>query len=643
MTPLLPSRLAFLACVLAFTALPVLAAPAEAFLESASVKVRAEKPGALPESPPTLVGARNEFVSFQVILNGGDTGLKQVFATLDPLQGPSEIRDITLFRETYLDITQSSGGFGEKGRWPDGLVPDHDEVLGEARRAFPIDVPANESRAIWVDVLIPSDAPPGDYASSVELMGEDYQASLPLSLRVVNATMPSTSSFESAYILWDSVMCRAHRGGNCTDAADRDALVTRYQQLALDHRITLSNIFASGFESPTALKDWAKFDALYGPFLDGTSAQRLEGARMTSAQFTGPRTAESLRDWWDHFQARGWAERLYDYTGDEPPYGISFAEARTRAANVREGVPEFPTLLTTTVDAAKGEGLESTIDKLVVLVNFMDGTEAPYEGPQRAKYDRWLSESPRRELWLYQSCMSHGCAYGTNVAENRVDAGWPSYMVDRSAAKNRAMQWLVFLEGATGELYYGTNLALTTAWSDQFQFNGNGDGTLFYPGTPDRIGGTRDVPLPSIRLKLIRQGMQDFEWLKWVSEAGDHAFAQEHARRLIPSASRVGDDGRAFDEARLALIARYEALQPEGAADPTAPPTVEPRPAADQEIAQEDPVALEDAPVPEALGCAAGGSGAGSFASVALMLLAGWWFGGRVVRSSRWNDRGSAS
>jgi hypothetical protein len=152
--------------------------------------------------------------------------------------------------------------------------------------------------------------------------------------------------------------------------------------------------------------------------------------------------------------------------------------------------------------------------------------------------------------------MSHGCAYGTN-AEGGAVPQWPSYMVDASAAQNRAMEWVTFLEKGTGELYYQTAQALGSAWTDQYQFAGNGDGTLFYPGTTNVIGGSTDVPVASIRLKLIRLGVQDFEWLKMVSDAGDPAFAQQVARALMPNAHAVPADGSAFERARLQLISRY--------------------------------------------------------------------------------------
>jgi len=40
---------------------------------------------------------------------------------------------------------------------------------------------------------------------------------------------------------------------------------------------------------------------------------------------------------------------------------------------------------------------------------------------------------------------------------------------------------------------------------------------LFYPGRPELIGGTKDIPIESIRLKLIREGLEDYEYLLLLS------------------------------------------------------------------------------------------------------------------------------
>jgi hypothetical protein len=533
------------------------AAPA-VYAQSAMVKVRPEDPPQ-PGTPVALVAARNEFVSFQVVVHGADSGATQVRASLEGLTGPSSIPSshITLYREGYLLLTRPSGGKGQLGVWPDPLIPDRDEIAGEQRQAFPFDVPRGQSRALWVDILVPQEARAGRYQGRVRVSGSGLSAEVPVTLTVVEATLPSTASLSSAFLIGGNNVCRAHTGDSeCRgDYALMAELLARYQRMALEHRVTLPNIFLT-----TNTQDWSKFDQAYAPFLEGTAPTRLPGARMTSAQFPGPLTPERLASFTQHFRERGWLDRAYVYVADEPPHGASFEETLRRAQQVRQAAPEVPTLVTTHIEAARQHGLEGLLDVLCPVVNFMDGTAPDFRGEQRPRYDEWL-KGPRRRLWFYQSCMSQGCGYGTNAPENQGDTGWPSYMVDRSAAKNRAMQWVAFLQRVQGELYYETALKLPEAWSDLFDFNGNGDGTLFYPGTPAAVGGASPVPVASIRLKQIRQGMQDYEWLKLVSEAGDPAMAHQVARSLIPSAWRVGDEGESFDKARLQLIQRYLELR----------------------------------------------------------------------------------
>src|SRR5260221_14790024 len=70
-------------------------------------------------------------------------------------------------------------------------------------------------------------------------------------------------------------------------------------------------------------------------------------------------------------------------------------------------------------------------------------------------------------------------------------------------------------------------------WKDVYLFGGNGDGTLFYPGRPDRIGGRTDIPIESIRLKLIREGMEDYEYLALLAKLGGSSAADEFADRIV--------------------------------------------------------------------------------------------------------------
>ena len=553
-----------LLCVVLFLSTAVMAQPRPSIWgESATTKIRPEaQPGS--QAAVRLFAARNEFVSFQVGLHGGNSGLTGVSASLAALEGPSRIegKNITLYQEVFLNITQRSTPDSETGRWPDGLVSDVDETVGEKRRAFPFDVPAGESRAIWVDVLVPMNTAPGHYRGTVLVTAaQGYQARVQVHLTVVDMLMPSTASLKTAFLVWPPHVCRAYTGTPDCSEETLVPLLQMFHRIALEHRISLASAFPRlPGQATWSLPDWETFEARWGSFLDGTASLRLPGARMTSWQYLGPGTAEGLAEFQEESRQRGWLSRAFDYVGDEPPYGISFPTLQQRATLSRQAAPEVSKLLTATVNQVEANQLTGVIDNLTVLINYMDGTRPPYVGDQLERYTAFLA-LPNRELWLYQSCMSHGCVANEHAVENQPGQGWPSYMVDRPATKARALEWVSFLHGATGELYYQTVGMLSTAWTNQFRFNGNGDGTLFYPGTPSNIGGTTAVPLPSIRLKLIRLGIQDYEWLQAVSDAGDPDFARGVARQLIPTAWRVPDDGAAFDKARLCLIRRYLELK----------------------------------------------------------------------------------
>jgi hypothetical protein len=122
------------------------------------------------------------------------------------------------------------------------------------------------------------------------------------------------------------------------------------------------------------------------------------------------------------------------------------------------------------------------------------------------------------------------------------------------------MQWMLFKYDATGELYWDTTWAYVTKsdpWVSQWDFTGNGDGTLFYPGTPAKIGGATHIPVASIRLKMIREGMEDYEYLRLVAEHGDPAFAKSVANALFPTMRSTGSvSGNELMAARAALARR---------------------------------------------------------------------------------------
>ena len=526
-------RLLALATLAASLGLPLDARATQVWVATSSEKLLPSAGARASSGAAALSAARNEFEAFQIAVTADAGAVSGVSATASDLTGPGTIPAPRLFREELILLANASAPDGFTGDAPDALVPDVDDVVGEKRSAFPFTVGAGQTRAIWAEVHVPADAPAGVYRGSVTVTaGGATLATVPVALTVWDFALPSTSSLKSHFGLAYGSLPTQH--GVSGDAFS--VLRARYAQLGLDHRISVSS-FDDGY-----YYDLPRFERFFGPLVNGTAPTQLPGAQLTSVRFLGSRTADTYRSWANFFRARGWFDRLFDYTCDEPPATCAWSDIPTRNAAMKQGDAGFRSLVTTDVQSATANGVLSSIDVIVPVVNFLDGKSSvdaggwddQYSGLQRSKYEADLASGPAKELWMYQSCMSHGCG-GTSA----YFTGWPSYMIDTASLRSRAMEWLSFAWGVTGELYWDTTYAYTAGgnpWADQWQFSGNGDGTLFYPGTPARIGGSTHIPVASLRLKMLRDGMEDFEYLKLLSDAGDPALAKELATSLFPNA-----------------------------------------------------------------------------------------------------------
>jgi len=508
----------------------------------------------------TLEAAGNEFEAFHLVVNGGAGGAKAVTVSPDVLLGPSgaKIDDVRVYREAWYTTSTPSYQSSATGRWPDALIPAVDEIDNQPRNAFPYDVPANEQQPILVEYHVPANATPGWYAGTVHVTG-GVAADVAVKLYVHAFSLPSTASIKTAFGIGYLDPCTAHFGSY--DACGGDAgvqdLMNRYAKFALDHRITLSDVVAdTPKQASDGSYDWTSWDALYAPMLDGQMNGRLVGAKATSMRYMWTQDQAHYAEWAKHFKAKGWFDRTFDYTCDEPPAGCAWSDINARTAMVHAADPDFQTLVTTPLAKATSNGVLTGIDILVPTDNGID--PMPPDTNLRASYDPWLGAAPDHRVWMYHACDSHGC----DGPGGPTQSTWPSYMIDGPATLNRAFEWQAWREKVSGELYYDTTYAFTRgdAWTNQYYFGGHGDGTLFYPGTPAKIGGTTQIPIASLRLEMIREGQEDYEYFKALADAGDPAMADAEAEGLSPSAYNNMNDPAAIDAARHRMALRIEQL-----------------------------------------------------------------------------------
>jgi hypothetical protein len=382
---------------------------------------------------------------------------------------------------------------------------------------------------------------------------------------VLDFALPSTPSLRSAFGLSDDVCPPLGLDGCAGDpelAARTRALFVR---TALDNRISIARPHTAHI-TPASSDGMDAFRTWLLPLLQGTAATRLAGARVTSFQLNQV-SDRQIAGWRSEVERLGLEDRAFAWSCDEPHFFPTYGDPEGNwplcvavLEEDRAAWPEARRLVTAHIQTVENHGRADLIDIMVVNVEFLDGPEGSpwFVGNQRPLYDGFLGLEDRpRELWLYSACGSHGCTRN----DDPYTTGWAGgYEIDAPASQTRAMPWLAFRYDLQGLLYYDTVLQLATAWDDQYRYTGNGEGTLFYPGTPDRIGGTQAIPIESVRLKYLRDGFEDYEYLLYLRENGRGADAERIAASLFPAVFDTSRTPAEIRAARAELVELVDAI-----------------------------------------------------------------------------------
>jgi hypothetical protein len=494
-----------------------------------------------PERGIDLAAPRGACESAQIAVRAA-SGIGALTAEAGPLRGPGRVRvPLALYRVATLPLARASGPDGAAGAWPDPLVPARDAWFGEARRAFPVAVPPGALQAIWVEACVPDDAAPGVHAGRVRLLdGARPLAEVRVRVRVWPFALPRTGTFAAAFGLPTRVGTRA------LGRADDPALARALAAAALRHRITPYILSADPPEGACTARscelDWSRYDAEVGPVLDGTLVPGVRGAfaevRIPERAWSGPEAdlSATLRAWRAHFAARGWGDRLRLYTLDEAgPAQHGELGRRARLAHAA-GIRVFATVAPT-------PALAGLVDEFAPNLVLLPPPSPP--PPAAPAASAAAAAAGRREpgaAWSYASCLSHGCDElppegAARARMEREFTGWPGYEIDRPGTAALAVALLGVRRGLWGELYYDMLQAWTgDPWTDPRAFAGNGDGTLLYPGRPETLGGVHPFPVESIRLKIVRDALEDAELWALARRVGEGALADRLLAGLVPSA-----------------------------------------------------------------------------------------------------------
>ena len=446
----------------------------------------------------TLRGSRNETLAF--LIKVGGTGCFPI-ETATPLTTTSPPIELSFFSLPQITIEHPSFTGALVGKQLDPVVP--------------LPLPATfcpdstkEASFFLGEARIPKGHPVGSFPIQVSAAGKTIE----IALTVWPMTIPDQPTLPAYSELTPWFLVLGHHGGWHEDEAE---LARLYTTMMLEHRIVpLKGVIAPLQEEvasvprvlnlttlPSASSSfnavvlenrplWAYYDF---PTVGANGATKIDFKKAENYFTAIQNSIPSV-----HREGRALV-----YLWDEPKRE-AFQELLKLSQLVRRTAPSLKQLVTTVYTPQ----LEDSVD---IFAPVMDQFDAP-QLPPPSVYQKWKARG--HETWWYVSCMSHGC-------DALRDSGVPDMVIDRPSSYIRSIGWLSMRYSIDAFLYYSVNNGFQFApkrdpWRSLWDFSGNGDGTLFYPGRPGERGLTTHQPISSLRLKLWRESSYDAEYIKWM-------------------------------------------------------------------------------------------------------------------------------
>ena len=151
----------------------------------------------------------------------------------------------------------------------------------------------------------------------------------------------------------------------------------------------------------------------------------------------------------------------------------------------------------------------------------------------------------------------------------------PNYFIDAPAMDPVMVPWITWRYGMQGILYWEMKYwsEVKSPWIDPVTYRSgyfcsgggvlNGEGSLLYPGSETRqYTGQANVagPVSSIRFELLREGIEDYEYLWLLKSLGDAAFADEAAKSMVVDVSAFSRNPEELFALREKMARRIEQL-----------------------------------------------------------------------------------
>jgi hypothetical protein len=476
-------------------------------------------------SKVSIKAARNEYENFQVaVLPRIGKTLGKVTLQAGKLQHEAgkyiiSENEIKLYRVAYVETQQACYPTPYTGKWPDPLLP-NDVIF----------ISGTNLGLFWVEVKVPQNAQPGMYYGILTLEADNEKVDINLSLDVYSFVLPDRVEFPLA--VWTNKLL----------PSNKEMDIESYRQLwkmLLEHSIDPLSVGTEYFS----------FKDMNFKVLDENIEYCLEkGLQVFEISKAEPNNLKPLVE---HLREKDFLKKALVYSCDDEPDEDTFINKNVPYyTQIHCFSPDLRVFLATEYHPCVNKGCDIWLNDL-----------STGKGIEFA-----LKNKGNTELWTYY------CHLPIHVDYHRPLVQAPNMLIDNEAIEHRIAFWLAWKYKIKGMLIWAGNNDWEKRGIDRsnwektgwelpspdmplpYPYAGvhNGNGYLIYPGH-----------YPSIRMKILRDGMEDLGYLKILDEAmvrEKNKNLKKQAQQILSVSPELLVNSHYFNRDPSALLAERERI-----------------------------------------------------------------------------------
>lgn len=555
----------------------------------------------------SLSAARGEYISCQlVVTNNTAKTLKNIRIEMDNFSNDDSHFPFKpeFFLEWSVEVKTPSTGYPKAslgiGWYPDALIPfryiQDDSAAVRSRWTYPLWIPdfnnrvdSQKSMIVWIDQYVPFEAEsakPGKYSSKISVTINGQTQTIPVNLTVWDFALPNENKFKASL----------QHEGFLKNMSERDEL--ELYQLFKRNRIALLD---PTYDPELQLSKngeikigWKTFDERLGKYFSGKAFTADFG------YLYGPGYGEPIEtfvlpfDVYGKHDTRGWPDIGKPDVERNPSNRAIYVDCIKKVRDhFGSLINPKKTDITVYLNGLDESYFPEAWSRMVYFGDIfhqyypeasfrIDGGYSE-EALQIVKnsINSWAShtiEYDYQTLKKYQDMGIKVWLYGPMLYESKINS-WvgSSTFMDLPLVNDRAISWSCWKYNTYSWISWGAGAGWVNGWYDpeswkdasksrsesesEFTYKKqNGNALLVYsPGVVPNVDG----PCPSIRLKTMRDGVQEYEYMRLLAETDkSRSRADSVVNSIIKlpfGPKSIGNldvwsfDARQWDEARIAM------------------------------------------------------------------------------------------